>query len=127
MDTHKSYIYNKHEHEGKLLEYIIRRDGYNLSELSKILNINRRTLYNWFNQKYVHDSIFIKIGLILRHDFSSDLPHKFTSDQFKLQPKSITQTVVADKDDDASDWKGKYLQLLEKYNDHLLLIIDNVR
>jgi hypothetical protein len=38
-------------HRGRFVEYLVRKRSFNINGLAKSLNINRRTLYNWFSQK----------------------------------------------------------------------------
>ncbi|MDB5019809.1 MAG: hypothetical protein JWQ28_936, partial [Pedobacter sp.] len=38
------------KHYGQILERAIRRNGNSISDVARLLNINRRSVYNWFNQ-----------------------------------------------------------------------------
>ncbi|MDB5063300.1 MAG: hypothetical protein JWP67_3143 [Mucilaginibacter sp.] len=111
-------------HQGQIVEYIVRKNGYNISSLAKALDVNRRSMYNWFNQKELKWDVIRRIGLVIRHDFSKEFPLLFTSEDFKgiyasrsYMSPSITNY---DKIDADNNWKGKYLNLLEKYNAELL-------
>ncbi|MFA6082880.1 hypothetical protein [Mucilaginibacter sp.] len=103
------------KHHGQIVEYLIRRNGYNLSDLAKSLKVNRRTIYNWFKQPQLKCDIIFHIGRIIRHDFSVEFPELFLPEQFDLiqKPTYIKQQL------DINDWKDKYCNLLEKYNQAL--------
>ncbi|MBE9585860.1 hypothetical protein IM792_15495 [Mucilaginibacter sp. JRF] len=107
-----------HNHYGKTVEYIIRRKGVNLSDLAKIMNINRRTFYNWFNQARLKKEIIIRIGAAIKYDFSAEFPHLVTPPE---QPKSlIPKAQPSDDDHQNNNWKDKYISLLEEYNQALI-------
>ncbi|UKT65753.1 helix-turn-helix domain-containing protein [Pedobacter mucosus] len=108
---------------GQILERVIRRDRMGISELSRKLNVSRRTIYNWFDQKTLNPEIIWKVGNVIGHDFSIDLPdafakggnviqHSFTTQQTEEHKKISTNSVYF--------WMNKYIRLLEKYNEVLV-------
>jgi lambda repressor-like predicted transcriptional regulator len=110
-------------HNGHILEMLIRKKGYSISEIARVTHVNRRTVYNWFNQKYLKTEIIYRIGMILKHDFSVEFPNLFTKEDFKE-----TGTY---KEPESNDpifwelpthhvWKDRYISLLEQYNKMLL-------
>lgn len=111
-------------HQGQIVEYIVRKNGYNISSLAKDLDVNRRSMYNWFNQKELKSDVIRRIGHIIRHDFSKEFPSLFTSEDFKgiyaLRSSMSPLIVNYDKIEANDHWKGKYLNLLERYNIELL-------
>jgi len=89
--------------------------------LSRLTNVNRRSVYNWFNQQHLKPEIIFRIGCALKHDFSVEFPHLFSKEDFK----SIYEGNEADKQSQseqvaADNWKDKYIHLLEQYNNLLL-------
>lgn len=103
------------KHYGQVVEYIVRRNGYSITDLAEGMDLNRRTLYNYFQSKFLKYDVIHKIGLIVRHDFSKEFPELFKSDQFEIKPVSrprVSSTVSTDDE----YWKDKYIQLLETYN-----------
>jgi AcrR family transcriptional regulator len=105
------------EHYGQTVEYIVRKNGYSITELAEGLGVNRRTVYNYFQSKYLKQHIIQKIGLLVRHDFSKEFPELFTSEQFKPQISMVNNVGYSVNTDDNEDaWKNKYIQLLEHYN-----------
>lgn len=97
-------------HHGEILEKVIRRTGPSLTDLAKLLNVNRRSTYNWFMQQRLKPEIILKIGRAIGHDFSVEFPGLFTSDDFKVEPAE------AKREGSIDVWKEKYIDLLERYN-----------
>jgi hypothetical protein len=109
------------KHHGQILEYGIRKAGYNLSELAKHLRVNRRTLYNWFQSPRIRTDIIYRIGKIIRHDFSVDFPELLSYSDTDNQHSPKIQDIILNDD----LWKDKYISLLEKYNDLLIQVTKN--
>lgn len=114
-------------HYGEVVERTIRRNGYSISELARSMNVNRRTIYNWFLQRNLRSEIIFRIGCTLRHDFSVEFPHLFTSEDFKPgQTHRVARPAYLASQEDESvaqnliHWKNKYISLLEEYNSMLL-------
>jgi len=111
-------------HHGQTLEKIIRRDGHSISEVAKKLNVNRRSIYNWFNHPVLRQEIIFKIGHALLHDFSIEFPELFKPSDFAfdVQPAFLAeefdkQTQVNTEELESLTYRDKYLKLLKKYND----------
>lgn len=105
-------------HYGQIVEKVIRRDGHSISDVSRLMKVNRRSVYNWFNQPNLRPEIIYRIGRIIKHDFSVDLPHVFKSEDFAFENKKYHhpesfQAEPALKDGDY--WKKKYTELLKSY------------
>ncbi|MEO3407320.1 helix-turn-helix domain-containing protein [Mucilaginibacter sp. CAU 1740] len=110
------------KHSGQIIEYVIRKKGFNISDLARSLNINRRSLYNWFNQKDLSAAHIFKIGNVIRHDFSVEFPELFSKDDFKLlNQRYLDNIVVSTTPQQIIDWEEKYLRLLEEYNNAVLI------
>lgn len=106
------------KHYGQILERAIRRNGNSISDVARLLNINRRSVYNWFNQPQLRPEILYKIGRVIDYDFSVDLPHLFTPEDFIKKPR-LTINKEGQLMEDSSGtctWQQKYIDLLEKYN-----------
>lgn len=105
---------------GQILERLVRRDRMGISELSRKLNVSRRTVYNWFGQDRLHHEVIWQVGSLLGQDLSESFPNVF--------PKSDTsQQIFSEHEGKQSTagsssvyfWMNKYISLLEKYNDLL--------
>jgi hypothetical protein len=103
--------------KGEIVEQAIRRSYVNLSDLARKLSISRRTLYNWFNQEDLDIEVISKIGEIIHHDFSKELPGLYEKRVFREPGSEIR---LMDEIESASYWRSKYINLLEKHNDLLV-------
>jgi transcriptional regulator with XRE-family HTH domain len=113
-------------HYGQIVERIIRRKGYSISELARLTKVNRRSVYNWFNQKQLKPEIIFRIGTVVNYDFSAEFPGLFPDEDFSKQNKYVVYTSPANTQDlNFTYWKDKYIDLLEKYNQLLLLCIES--
>lgn len=97
-------------HQGEIIEKVIRREGPSLTDLAKLMNVSRRSLYNWFTQRKLKPEIIVSIGRTMNYDFSSEFPGLFTSDEFKVE------SVQPTPESSINVWQEKYIDLLERYN-----------
>ncbi|MEH6305477.1 hypothetical protein RYH73_07475 [Olivibacter sp. CPCC 100613] len=106
------------KHYGEIIEITIRRNGYSISELSRMMKVNRRSIYNWFAQARFKPEIIFKIGVAIRHDFSKEFPELFTSEDFQREIEKSKQnfSTTIQQVEELSYWKDKYINLLEEYN-----------
>ncbi|WP_316808012.1 hypothetical protein [Pedobacter agri] len=112
---------------GQVLERVVRQDRMGISELSRKLSVSRRTIYNWFDQKSLSPEIIWKVGAVIGHDFSVELPETFTKHGNRLHEVfDAYQRNDSNKADTNSVyfWMNKYIQLLEKYNELLSQVSD---
>lgn len=113
---------DQEKHYGHIIERIIRRNGYSISELARLTNVNRRSIYNWFNQKGLKPEIIFRIGCALKHDFSEEFPELFNESDFEkiLSPPTSPSEEVTNASSGAEGssafWKDKYIKVLEDYN-----------
>jgi len=107
-------------HAGEAVEKVVRRQGFKLTELAQQLNVNRRTLYNWFRQPDLSIEIVCRIGSVIRHDFSKELPEAFQKSGIHfLDAHDHAAGMGQENPQTIHYWMNKYIDLLEKYN-HLL-------
>src|SRR5690606_8895903 len=108
------------KHYGEIIEKVIRKNGYNVSELARTAKVTRRSIYNWFNQPKLKQQVILKIGDALQHDFSAEFPELFASRDFQRATgiRTNTETLNAEKGR-ANYWKDKYIDVLEEYNELL--------
>jgi transcriptional regulator with XRE-family HTH domain len=107
--------------QGEILERLVRRDRMGISELSRKLNVSRRTIYNWFGQDRIGYEVIWQVGKLLGQDLSSAFPEAF----YNYNPESLDQTADPDKQIGSDNtsvyfWMNKYIDLLEKYNGLLI-------
>ncbi len=107
------------KHYGEIVERTIRRNGYSISELARLMKVNRRSIYNWFNQPKFKPDIIFKIGCALKHDFSNEFPELFSSEEFQnafSNHKLLNSELLFEEREKINYWKDKYISLLEEYN-----------
>jgi transcriptional regulator with XRE-family HTH domain len=111
-------------HHGQTIERIIRRNGFSITELARLTNVNRRSVYNWFNQRHLKPEIIYRIGAVINHDLSTVFPSLYQYDEFTQQQdfSSNTNEEVAAQEPsmEGNIWKDKYIELLERHNQLLL-------
>lgn len=116
-------------HHGHTIERIIRRNGYSITELARLTSVNRRSVYNWFNQRHLKPEIIYRIGTVINYDFSTVFPGLFINEDFNPlgQPGSAAiASVTNGLPEDNMIWKDKYIALLERYNELLLDYLSKV-
>lgn len=109
-----------------LIERVV-RNKISISELSRILDVSRTSIYNWFQQPQLSLDIVCKIGYAIDYDFGNDFP-----DAFAKAGDRIMANLVKEKMDDAQYytnsvqyWMNKYITLLEKHNELLNTMNNN--
>jgi transposase-like protein len=55
------------QHHGQAVEKIIRRGGHSITKVARIMNVNRRSVYNWFDQVVLRQEIKIRLHLHLKN------------------------------------------------------------
>ena len=100
------------EHHGAIIERNIKRSSFRVSQVALKLNVNRRTLYNWFSKQRLSMEIIHDIGLKLNYDFGLDIP------RFNLYKKEMHKSELSllEERNEVLGYKQKYLELLEAYN-----------
>jgi transcriptional regulator with XRE-family HTH domain len=106
---------------GQIVERVVRRNKVSISELARRMQVNRRSVYNWFDQKTLKIEIICKIGHVLNHDFSVDFPEAFGERGFAAMEKIVDSMDEHDhkQPNSVHYWMVKYISLLEKYNELL--------
>lgn len=106
---------------GQIVERVIRRNKVSISELARRMQVNRRSVYNWFDQKTLKLEIICKIGHVLDHDFSVDFPEIFGERGFAVM-ETLGDSINENEHKHPNSvhyWMIKYISLLEKYNELL--------
>jgi transcriptional regulator with XRE-family HTH domain len=106
---------------GQIVEKVVKLDRMSISEISRKLNVSRRTLYNWFETKNLSADIIEKIGLVIGHDFSEEFPDMFEENK-NLRESDFNNTNQQTKEnisDPIYYWMDKYIKLLERFNEVL--------
>ncbi len=116
-------------HHGQTVERIIRRNGYSITELARLIQVNRRSVYNWFNQRHLKPEIIFRIGSVLNHDFSSEFPSLFVKGEITSKNTITYAETIPETEPELEMehiiWRDKYIDLLERYNDLLHHYVKN--
>ncbi|ATP56111.1 hypothetical protein CPT03_06365 [Pedobacter ginsengisoli] len=100
---------------GEIVELAVRRQNVNISELSRRLQVNRRTLYNWFRQKKLHTDVIFEIGKVINYDFTHDFEGELSGFGFKEDLIQYKNEGQSDHTNSVYYWMEKYIALLEDY------------
>ncbi len=104
---------------GEIVEHAVRRQNVNISELSRRMKVNRRTLYNWFQQKSLNADVICGIGEVINYDFSKDFNEELEINKNKLKTKERLLSPKFIKEYGGQEsvyyWMEKYISLLEDY------------
>ena len=133
---HQRYAKPYHmPHQGEILQEAIKNSGISITRIVDELGITRPTIYRKFKEETVDYSFVKRVGEIINHDFSGD----FTVIQQSTIPfvtsvsRNVASPVVTPRvttaqtaDIDPSRQllllQGKYIALLEAYNELLLKV-----
>lgn len=107
-------------HRGRIVEHIVRQDALSIIEISRRLDISRRTLYNWFDCEALDIGVITKIGNAISHDFSHEFPDEFNeSNALKYEKMKNIDDAFNGPDNPIYHWMYKYIQILEKLSETL--------
>lgn len=108
-------------HYGETVEKIIRREGHSLTDVANFLNVNRRTVYNWFLKPRLTRDTILRIGMAIKHDFSAEFPALFTAEDFRTETKEFNPLPSGHRPFmlEAEEWKLKYTNLQQRYESAL--------
>lgn len=103
-----------------IIERIV-RTKIGISELSRILNVSRTSIYNWFEQEYISIDTVCKIGHAIGHDFANEFPEEFARAGNQIMSDLITGKLDQQQyyNNSVQYWMNKYITLLEKHNELL--------
>lgn len=112
-------------HRGKFVKKVIQEEGFSISKVAKTLRVTRVTLYNQFKKPNLSRDFILKVGKVIKYDFSLDFP--------EMQPKSTVPTIAKHRKEYASygmenvlellTMEKKYTRLLDYHNQLLSLLI----
>lgn len=106
--------------KGGIVERIV-RTKIGISELSRILNVSRTSIYNWFEQENLNIETICKIGHAINHDFANEFPADFAKEGHQIMTDLITGKLDQQQhyNNSVQYWMNKYIILLEKHTELL--------
>jgi hypothetical protein len=106
--------------KGDVIERVV-RTKIGISELSRILNVSRTSIYNWFEHGHLSLETISKIGQAINHDFANEFPEEFAKARNRVTVDAISEKKAENScDNSVHYWMNKYITLLEKYNELLI-------
>lgn len=107
--------------KGDVIERIV-RTKIGISELSRILNVSRTSIYNWFEHGHLNLETICRIGQAIDHDFANEFPEEFAKAHNPGSGGLLSEKGMKNNGCETSIhyWMNKYITLLEKYNELLL-------
>jgi len=102
---------------GEIVELAIRRQEISITELSRRLQVNRRTLYNWFAKKDLPSELIIQIGRAINYNFCPDFDSRFFGLIHEQQWNDHANNLPQTGEDLVLYWMNKYIGLLEEYRE----------
>lgn len=122
-------------HQGEKLQEAIKNSGISITRIVDGLGITRPTIYRKFKEETLDYAFVKKVGDIIGHDFSSDFTNlqqvsiPFVTNRSDVTPlhavtprASVTQAPDPDYAKQLLALQGKYISLLEAYNELLLKV-----
>lgn len=108
---------NKYSHRGDILGKVVQQSEFSKTVIAKRAGYNRTSLYNHIKSPDLPFEIIEKYGKALGYDFTKVFPEmtKYIAfeDPKTEYPGSLTfEQILAQRD----QWRDKYYNLLEKYN-----------
>lgn len=101
---------------GKILENVIRKSGKPFTVIAKEMELNRGTIYRHCEDENLSDSLLLKYGRVLKHDFSIEIPELASLINTMREPQAIYgKKTYEELMGDVEFWRSKYIDLLEKY------------
>jgi transposase-like protein len=107
------------KHHGQLIEKIIRRNGHSITDVARLTHVNRRSVYNWFNQARLKPHTIKSIGAAIQFDFTDLIPELRDETQKEIT-FSADHEVAWNLSNENFNWKDKYIDLLERHAKLLL-------
>jgi predicted DNA-binding transcriptional regulator AlpA len=101
-------------HRGEVLNAVVKRSNYTISQVVKKTGYSRASFYNHIQNKDLPFEILERYGNAVGYDFSEEFPEMVRYVAFK-EPDAEYDTIdLLKKDRDR--WRYKYYDLLERYN-----------
>lgn len=104
-------------HRGEIVEKAVRSSGTSITNLAKRLGKSRRHIYNLFNNSNVSWEMILEIGKIIHYDFGPDFSEFSKIKEYSTGGSEAQIISDSSENYNSTDWKNKYFELLEKYNE----------
>lgn len=113
-------------HRGEILEKIVRKwcdeNGMPLKDVAEKIGYHRNIVYRHFSDPKVSYSIIYKYGKAIGYDFAENFP-EMNREIFNIEKRIDIDTKSFNSEQcekEIEHWRGKYIALLEHYNEVIL-------
>ena len=110
------------KHKGKIVRKTINKLGIKIKEVANKSNISRGTLYNYFKEPDLDNKVLLKLGKVLRYDFSIHFPELIPLKE-EIEQKNDLELYGERTTEELAEIQRKYYKLLEKHNTLLKFLI----
>ena len=110
------------KHRGKIVEKAVRKSAYTISKTASMLGITRNTLYNKFKVPNLSYHFIAEVGSVIDYDFTLDFPEL----EIEMDIETFSEKPYCYFEKKAGDFlllEKKYIKLLERYNNLLVLLV----
>ncbi|MBR5957464.1 MAG: hypothetical protein IKZ99_03790, partial [Salinivirgaceae bacterium] len=83
---------------GELIEYEVRKQGFEIAEFAKMINCKRNNVYNIFDRNTIDVALLARISKVLNHNFFDDVAKDYSladieeeSEEEKNNRKAVNQ------------------------------------
>jgi len=109
----------KQKHRGNIVEFAVKTSRFTHQEVAEKIGRDRRSLSSYYKKEDLSIEWVIKIGEVIGHDFSIELPELFPNmareNQSHYGKQNVTFSEMENEKASSVEWKQKYLDLLEKH------------
>jgi predicted transcriptional regulator len=99
-------------HQGTALKQIVDQSKFSVVDLTKMLEVSRKTIYLWFEKEVVPHRVIDRVGNALGVDIPKTMPKVFGVNNSQI---SIIKDAARRKsEEETAYWKDKYLTCMEK-------------
>jgi DNA-binding Lrp family transcriptional regulator len=110
------------QHQGKIIKAAILKVGIPFSVVANRMNVSRSTLYSRFTQATLEERFILRLGYVIKYDFSSEFPHLKKSHE-KISEVEDGRVFYSKKYvKQLKDLKEAYIKLLEFDKQVLILL-----
>lgn len=113
-------------HRGEILEKVVRKwcdeNGMPLKDIAQKIGYHRNIVYRHFTDSKLSYSTIYKYGKAIGYDFAQNFP-EMNREIFNIEKRIDTDTKPFDSEQyekEIEHWRGKYIALLEHYNEVIL-------
>lgn len=110
------------KHKGQVVQKTINKLGLKIKEVARQTKISRGTLYNYFKQPDLDNKVLLKLGRVLRYDFSVHFPELIPLKK-EFEDEDGLEIYGERTTEELAEIQRKYYKILEKHNTLLKFLV----